>query len=791
MIHPERVAGIPCSSEPQGAAHAMSPDVRYGHLLSRRRRRPGVGPGLRSPGKARLQGAWPPLARWSPRFAILATLGLQRRLHGMGDPVLRLSCWNFIIGSVCVLMTTSMPAAEPVSEPADPYLWLEEVDGEKQLDWVRQRNAEAVAALATGDGFELLEKRLLGILDSREKIPFVSRIGDGYYNFWRDADHPRGLWRRTTLDSYRTPEPEWETVIDLDALGAAEGENWVWHGASVLSPEDRFCLVSLSRGGADADVVREFDLTTKAFVKDGFELPEAKSRVAWRNRDSLFVATDFGEGSLTASGYPRTVREWTRGTPLAEATIVYEGKPDDMVVTAWSDTTPGFERDFVDRQVTFWTSELFVRRDGRLLKIEKPDDANASIHREWLFIELRSAWAVGDTTFAAGSLLAIDFERFLAGGRGFHVLFEPGPRTSLARFSPTRNHVLLTTLDNVRSRLFVLTWRDGAWHRAPLPGVPPVATANVGAIDDIESDDYFLTTATPLEPTTLLMGTAADGGGEPPRTLKKSPTYFDASGLAVSQHEAVSKDGTRIPYFQIAPEDLPGDGSTPTLLYGYGGFEIPLVPGYDPLSGVSWLEKGRVYVIANIRGGGEFGPAWHQAALKANRNKAYEDFTAVAEDLIARKVTIPEHLGIKGGSNGGLLVGNMYAMRPDLFGAVVCQVPLLDMRRYNKLLAGASWMGEFGNPDLPEEWAFLKAFSPYHTVNRDGEYPPLLLTTSTRDDRVHPAHARKLAARLIEYGKNVLSYENIEGGHGGAADNRQKAFMDALAWTFLEQTLTE
>ncbi len=687
-------------------------------------------------------------------------------------------------------MTMPIHAGAQADELTDPYVWLEDVQGDKQLEWVRARNEEAVSALATGDGFKALEQRLLGILDSKEKIPFVSRIGSHFYNFWRDASHPRGIWRRTTLDEYRKAEPAWETVLDVDALGKAEGENWVWHGATVLEPDDTRCLVSLSRGGADADVVREFDLTSITFVTGGFELPEAKSRVAWRNPDSLFVATDFGPGSLTTSGYPRTVRAWNRGTKLADATLVYEGKPDDMSVAAWSDRTPGFEREFVSRQVTFWTSELFLRRDGRRVKIEKPDDANAGVHREWLFLELRTNWTVGATTYAAGSLLAIDCERFLAGDRGFHVLFEPGPRTSLVAYSPTRNHILLTTLDNVRSRLYVLTWQDGAWQRAPLPGVPTVATASVGAIDDIESDDYFLTTATPLEPTTLSMGTAAFGRGTNPEPLKKSPTFFDAAGLAVSQHEAVSKDGTRVPYFQIGPKDVPGDGSTPTLLYGYGGFEIPLVPGYDPFSGSAWLEKGHVYVIANIRGGGEFGPGWHQAALKANRHRAYEDFIAVAEDLIARKVTSPKRLGVKGGSNGGLLVGNMYAMRPDLFGAVVCQVPLLDMRRFNKLLAGASWMGEYGNPDLPEEWAFIQTFSPYHTVRADRDYPPLLLTTSTRDDRVHPGHARKLAARLREYGKAVLSYENIEGGHGGAADNRQKSFMDARAWNFLEQELT-
>ncbi|NCX99095.1 MAG: S9 family peptidase, partial [Planctomycetia bacterium] len=363
-------------------------------------------------------------------------------------------------------------AADSAPEPADPHQWLEEVAGERQLEWVKARNAEAVAALAAGDAFTTLEERLLAILDSKEKIPYVSKIGDRYYNFWQDAAHPRGLWRRTTLDSYRGPEPAWETVLDLDALGKTEGENWVWHGARVLAPDDRLCLVSLSRGGADADVVREFDLTTKRFVEGGFTLPEAKSRVAWRDEDSLFVASDFGPGSLTDSGYPRTVREWARGTPLESAQIVYEGKADDMSVEAYRDLTPGFERDFVSRQVTFWTNELFLRRDGELVKIAKPDDANAGIHREWLFLELRTDWDAGGKTHAAGSLLAIDFERFLTGDRSFHTLFEPGPRTSLVAYDPTRNHVLLTTLDNVRSRLFVLTWRDGSWQRQPLPGVP-------------------------------------------------------------------------------------------------------------------------------------------------------------------------------------------------------------------------------------------------------------------------------------------------------------------------------
>jgi len=363
----------------------------------------------------------------------------------------------------------------------DPYRWLEDVAGTRALDWVRERNRESVAALAEGEGFRRLEARLLAILDSRERIPLVTKIGDHFYNFWRDAANPKGLWRRTTPAGYRADEPAWEVVLDIDALARTEGENWVWHGATVLEPEGRRCLVALSRGGADADVVREFDLERKAFVAEGFALPEAKSRVAWRDADSLFVASDFGPGSLTTSGYPRTVREWTRGQPLATAPVVYEGRPEDMSVAAWRDLTPGFERDFVTRQRTFWTSELFARRAGKLVKIEKPDDANAAVHREWLLVETRSPWTVGGTTHPAGALLAADFERFLAGDRTLHVLFAPGPRTSLVSFTATRNRVLVTTLDNVRSRLFALAFRDGAWHREPLPGVPENGTASVSA----------------------------------------------------------------------------------------------------------------------------------------------------------------------------------------------------------------------------------------------------------------------------------------------------------------------
>jgi prolyl oligopeptidase len=677
----------------------------------------------------------------------------------------------------------SGPGAAPGGEPDDPFQWLEEVTGEKPLAWVKERNGESTAALTRSDDFEALHRRVLEILDSRARIPEIHRQGPLYYNFWRDAKNPRGLWRRTTLDEYRKPEPDWEVVLDLDALGKEEHENWVWKGAEILRPGHTRALLNLSRGGADATVTREFDLIAKAFVKDGYTLPEAKSRVDWRGIDSLFVATDFGPGSLTTSGYPRVVKQWKRDTPLAEAETVFEGKPEDMVVTAFHDLTPGFERDFVARKPTFWTEELFLRRGDQLVKVEKPADSQAFVHREWLFIELRTEWKVSPSkSYPAGALLAVDFDAFLKGWRGFDVLFEPTPRTSLRAGFPTRHFLLLNELDNVRSKIEVVSRKDGLWHKELLPGVPEFGTASAVAVDEEKSDDYFLNVNNYLTPTTLAIGTAGKG---PAETLKQLPAFFDASGLTVSQHEAVSKDGTRVPYFQVARQDLAADGKNPTLLYGYGGFEIPMLPNYSGTVGAAWLEKGGVYVVANIRGGGEFGPRWHQAALKANRHKAYDDFIAVAEDLIGRKVTSPEHLGVQGGSNGGLLVGNMLTRRPDLFRAVVCQVPLLDMRRYSHLLAGASWMDEYGNPDIPEEWAFIQGFSPYHNVKKETKYPRTLFLTSTRDDRVHPGHARKMVAKMREMGHDVLYYENTEGGHAGAADNKQLAFMQSLAYTFL------
>ena len=668
---------------------------------------------------------------------------------------------------------------------SDPNLWLENIDGTQQLDWVRQQNAKTVQKYADTAEFKQLDARILEVLDSNERIPMVSKIGDYFYNFWRDKEHPKGLWRRTTLDEYRRDQPAWQTVIDLDALAAAENENWVWHGAQCLKPDNQHCLVSLSRGGADADVVREFDLPGMQFVKDGFVLSEAKTNVAWKDKDHLYVATDFGPESMTTSSYPRIVKEWQRGTPLSSAMTVHEVKSDDMTVAAMRDNTPGFERDFVVRQIAFYDSETFVRDpDGKLTRIDVPSDARTGVHRDWLLIEPRSDWQVGGKIYTSGSLLAARFDDYMAGKREITVLFEPTETTALDSYSWTRHRLIVNVMDNVVNRLEVLTPQPGEWKRESLGGAPELSTIAAGAVDEDNSDDYFLTVSGYLQPTTLYYGTLGRGEAQP---IKHSPSFFDASKYEASQHFATSKDGTRVPYFEIAPKNLKADGSNPTLQYGYGGFEISLQPAYSGSVGRAWLEKGGVHVIANIRGGGEYGPRWHKAALKANRLRAYEDFAAVSQDLFARKITSPKHLGAMGGSNGGLLMGNMLTLYPQLYGAVVSQVPLLDMRRYTQLSAGASWIAEYGDPEKPAEWAWIKTFSPYTNATAGQNYPPALFTTSTRDDRVGPVHARKMYAKLQALGYGTSFYENIEGGHGAAADNKQSAYMNALGYTYLWQ----
>jgi prolyl oligopeptidase len=664
----------------------------------------------------------------------------------------------------------------------DRYGWLEEVDSPQASAWVRERSAATVAALTADARFAALRDELRRVLDAADRIPATAWHGGYLYNLWRDAEHPRGLWRRATLEEYRRPEPDWQVLLDLDRLAGDEGENWVWQGADLLRPGYRRALVYLSRGGSDARVVREFDLTSLSFVEDGFTLPEAKSDTDWVHLDEIFVGTDFGPGSLTSAGYPRIVKRWRRGTPLAAAEPVFEGGFDDVWVIAGHDPTPGFARDVVERWTDFFSGQRYVRPDGGgLTLVDVPDDADVELHREWLLIRLRRPWRVGDVEYPGGALLVTRLAEFLAGGRSLTVLFEPESRTSLRRTVWTRDHLILCLLTDVRSRLVRATPGPDGWTVAPLYGEELAGHVDVWDTDPDEHDGYLLSESGFTQPTRLWHGSV----GGPLEPVRAEPAFFDPTGVQVRQFFATSADGTRVPYFMVGR----GNGAGPAMLTGYGGFELSRTPGYDPLVGAGWLARGGTYVVANIRGGGEYGPDWHHAAMRERRPRAYEDFAAVAADLVERGVATRERLGVWGRSNGGLLTGVMLTRYPGLFGAVVSEVPLLDMRRYHRLLAGASWMAEYGDPDDEADWAFLSEYSPYHNVRSGQSYPPVLLLTSTRDDRVHPGHARKMAALLAEHGYDVTYYENIEGGHGGAADNAQLAFMRALVYEFLWRRL--
>ena len=670
----------------------------------------------------------------------------------------------------------------------DPYLWLEDVSGDKAIAWVKEQNSKTQKLLEAEQSFVAIRDKTLEVLNSRERIPGIAKRGAYYYNFWQDDKNIRGVWRRTTMAEYKKAEPKWETVLDIDQLASGEKENWVWKGSNCLYPNYERCLLNLSRGGADANVVREFDVVAKTFVAGGFEMKEAKGGAAWADRDTLLVQTDFGIGSLTKSGYPRITKEWKRGTSIETAKLIYEGQDADISVSTFQVDQKGYKtRQFVRRATTFYTSETYLREGSRnaLTRLDVPLDANVSYRLGMLWVQLKSPWMVGGKTYSQGALIATDFERFMKGERSFELLFEPTERKSLADWTLTKNYLILNELDNVKNRLYELQNKDGKWKRREvvLPGLGTVAAS---AIDVDLSDDYFLTLTDYLTPSTLFL---AKAGSDKREVLKSLPAFFDASPYKVEQFEVASKDGERIPYFLLMNKNTKFDGKNPTLLYGYGGFEISLLPAYSATVGNAWLNNGGVYVVANIRGGGEFGPRWHQAGLKANRQKVFDDFIAVAEDLINRKITVPRHLAISGGSNGGLLVGAVAVQRPDLFRAVICSVPLLDMKRYHKLLAGASWVAEYGNPDDPLEWEFISKYSPYQNVKAGVSYPKILFVTSTRDDRVHPGHARKMMARMMEQGHEVFYYENIEGGHAGSANNAQLAYRNALQYSFLLKEL--
>jgi len=682
----------------------------------------------------------------------------------------------------------------PSDGSTDPLLWLEEIEGERAVAWVEAQNARTDAALCD-DAYRADYDAVLNILNADDRIPFVGKSGEHLYNFWKDAAHPRGLWRRTTLDSYKTDMPDWDVLLDIDALNAAEEISWAFAGAA-RSPDKSRALISLSFNGTDAIEVREFDIPGKRFVEGGFFIPKAKTHAGWLDQDTLLIGSALDPADTTAAGYARVVRKWHRGTPLASAEAVFEAEKQD--VAAWF----GINRRPTHQRVTYWRAldftraHLFVEQQhgphaGQRLRLDVPEEVSVSGEADDLLVSPKQDWNVGGMVIPTGSLAIINLDRFLDGNRDFEIIFTPTPTRALQSWLETRHGIVLEILDNVRGRI-MLARRDGeGWIETPLPDLPDNASIGVSAFggeDDPEPGEDVLLTVTGFDrPTT----TALWHGGATLEELKHSPRAFEADGIEVKQCHAVAEDGTHIPYFLIGKKLDDTSAPRPTILYGYGGFEVSLTPSYMGVTGKLWLEAGNLYALANIRGGGEFGPAWHLASRKITKHVAHDDFAAVARDLAASGVTSAAKLACHGGSNGGLLVGNMLTRYPELFGAVWCSVPLLDMARYTKLLAGQSWIAEYGDPEIPEEWAYLQKYSPYHLIEAGRTYPPIFITTNRTDDRVHPGHARKMAARLEELGYPVWFNETVAGGHSGAVDNTKQAQSQALGYAFLRKTIAK
>ena len=680
-------------------------------------------------------------------------------------------------------------------ETTDPFLWLEEVEGEEALSWVTAQNERSLAELTADPEFEARQAAVVDIVTSDERIAYGSIRSGHVYNFWQDKTNVRGLWRRATVASYKTESPEWETVLDFDRLAAEEDANWVYKGSNCFAPyetEDYRCMISLSDGGKDAVIMREFDLTTKSFVEGGFITHEAKQGVSWVDKDTLLIGTDWGEGSLTESGYPNVIKRWTRGTPLESAEQVFRGDVTDVASRPWVlELEDGRRLQGVIESDTFFTNTYWWAPDGEseLVKWPVPPKSSfAGVYQGKVMLTLQQDWAPEgqDGAFMIGDLVAFDVEPFLETRElpPVELVFRPTAAQAVNGVSIAKGAALISINDNVVAKILRLTLGDNGWTASPI-ALPGAGQASI-TFADKDEETVFVNYEGFLTPDSLLNYDVTAGEMS---VLKSLPGKFDTTGLKVEQHFATSADGTRVPYFLVMKEGIELDGTTPTLLYGYGGFEISMRPGYNASIGRLWLEKGGAYVLANIRGGGEFGPAWHQAGLKLNRQRIYDDFIAIGEDLIARGVTSPAHLGIMGGSNGGLLMGVMLNQRPDLWNAVIVQVPLLDMLRYHKLLAGASWVDEYGSPDVPEERAFLETISPYQNFDASKPYPTPFFVTSTKDDRVHPGHARKLAAKFEAAGLPFYYYENIDGGHSAAANQMERAKRSALEFTYLTQRL--
>ncbi|MDZ4740676.1 MAG: prolyl oligopeptidase family serine peptidase [Alphaproteobacteria bacterium] len=678
-----------------------------------------------------------------------------------------------------------------MAEDADPFQWLEEVEGEKPLAWVRAQNERSLKALQADAHYEDLQTKALAILEAKDRIPVPGFRAGQVYNFWQDDVNVRGLVRRTSVNEYRKAAPQWDVVLDVDALSKAEGANWVYQGAGCLQPDETKCLVSLSEGGKDAVEIREFDNTAKTFVVGGFRLPAGKQNADWLDADTLYVSRDFGPGTMTESGYPFVVKKWARGSKWEDAVEVYRGKASDVAAGArvWRDENGRVQAVVFTRYPSFFETEYYLSTDGEPVRLPFPLKSSLqTLVSKQIVLTLEQDWAWGGASFVKGTLLSFDLEalkRDSATAKAT-VVYAPGGRESIEQVSSSRNRLLVTVYENVKGALYSFRFSKGTWTRSRLK-LPANASISVVSARS-EDDQVFVNVAGFLEPDGLYFGDVSKDNFQ---KVKSLPPRFDASSLAVDQFEVASTDGVKVPYFVLRKKGLKFDGGNPTLLYAYGGFQVSMTPSYSGTVGKLWLERGGVYVLANIRGGGEFGPAWHQAGLKTKRQIIYDDFVAVAQDLVTRKVTTSRRLGIMGGSNGGLLMGVALTQRPELWNAVVVQVPLLDMLRYHKLLAGASWMGEYGDPADPVEGAFLRKISPYHNLKEGVKYPEPFFVTSSKDDRVHPGHARKMAARMEVMKLPFLYYENIDGGHAAAANQRERAKRIALEFTYLSRKLMD
>ena len=668
----------------------------------------------------------------------------------------------------------------------DPYLWLEEVEGERALDYVDRQSRLTLEAF--GDRQYATDRdTLAAIYDRSDNIPYVTRQGGLVYNLWKDARNPRGVWRRTTLADFRNAEPGWETLLDIDRLAAEEDKDWLLSWTQPLPGNDPRVIVALSRGGSDAVTLREFNLDTKAFVADGFILPEAKSGVEWVDADTLLLSSALGQGMATTSGYARTVRLWRRGEPVERAPVLFEVPADRMAASCSVDDTGSTPRMWFTDRIDFFNLNLWLGTEaGPRTKLDLPTDIWLEAHKDWLAVKLRGAWTVAGNTYAPDSVLGIALSAFLAGDRNFTTVFEPGPRRALQGFSWTAGKLLLSILDELRPVFEICTPSASGWTRERLRGLPEIGVVDVWRLDRHEAEsngDLLANVQDPVTPPSLLLIEAVAG----PAILKQAPKTFSADGLIVTRHEAISVDGERIPYVQTGPAAETGDA--PVHMSAYGGFGLAVKPYYNSALGKLWLERGGTTVQANIRGGGEFGTRWHDAGRYAGKRLAHDDFAAVAADLVKRGVTRASRIAAEGGSNGGILITNMLVRYPERFGALFCTIPLIDMRRYTKLLAGASWIAEYGDPDKPAEWEWLKTYSAYHAATPGQNYPPILIATTRRDDRVHPGHARKMAAKLQTMGYEAWFYEPAAGGHGYGKDNRERAGFIALGYTFLRNKI--